>query len=141
MTICRCRRATKPLVDETGRAYADALQIDRGAGMMARATGRMRGLGFGFSIGVLELVLWGPAPAMAANAAGDVQVDSIVTYTSKPGNAEKAAIKTLGGKVKHDYTLIKGMAITLPAKNVDKLRHSPKVKSVEHDATITALEP
>jgi subtilisin family serine protease len=101
-------------------------------------------LGLGIAIGGLAaaLLLPGGVGAAAPGAtAGGAQVKAIVTYKSKPGAAEKAAIKALGGKVRHAYTLIDGMAVTIPANAFDKLRKSSKVKTVEHDATITAMEP
>src|SRR5262245_23152252 len=112
---------------------------------MGRASRRWRGrrpsLRFGVVIAALGIVLVAPIGAAAASAAGDTPVNVIVTYNGKPGAAEKAAVKALGGKVKHAYTLIEGMAVTVPSKNLEKLRKSPKVAAVEHDATVTALEP
>ncbi len=106
--------------------------------------GRIQRLGLGIAIGGLSAALLLPGAVGAAGpaaGAGDAQVKAIVTYKSKPGAADKAAIKALGGKVRHAYTLIDGMAVTIPAKAFDKLRKSSHVKTVEHDATITTVEP
>src|SRR5689334_7529098 len=108
---------------------------------MARTSWRIRRLAFGMAVGMIAIAISGPGLAAAASAAGDAPVKAIVTYKGKPGATEKAAVKALGGKVKHAYTLINGMAVDIPAKNVEKLRESPKVTTVEHDATVTALEP
>src|SRR5689334_18965084 len=103
--------------------------------------GRFQRVGLGIAIGGLSAALLLPGAVGAASTASGAQVKAIVTYKSKPGATERAAIKALGGKLRHAYTLIDGMAVTVPAKNLDKLRKSSKVKTVERDATITVLEP
>jgi subtilisin family serine protease len=114
---------------------------------MARSHGLGRAGRFylGLAVGALATSLVAPATAGAAGpaaaAATGPAVDAIVTYKQKPGAAEKGAIKALGGKVRHGYTLIDGLAVTLPAKALDKARHGKNVKTVERDATITTLEP
>ena len=114
---------------------------------MVRASGRRRAGRFYFalSVGVVATALLvtatAGAAAPAALAADGPPVTVIVTYTHKPGAAEKQAIKALGGTVRRGYGLINGLVVTLPSNLLDRARLGANVKTVERDATVTAFEP
>ncbi len=108
---------------------------------MVRSSGRRRAGRFyvGLAIGGTVMALLATAAGPAAFAADGPPVTAIVTFKHKPGAAEKQAIKALGGKVRRAYGLINGLVVTLPANALAKARLGTNVKTVEQDATITAL--
>jgi VCBS repeat-containing protein len=92
--------------------------------------------------GALALALASPIGVGAAGpAASSAQARVIVTFTGKPGAAAKAAVRAAHGQIKHTYTLINGMVVTMPAASIAGLRHAKGVKSVEIDGTVTTMEP
>jgi subtilisin family serine protease len=107
----------------------------------ARASRRLMAHG----ILVVSLVLLAGAFAPTAfgenSATGGPSVKAIVTFKARPGAAARTAVQNAGGKINRTYTLINGMAISVPANAINGLRHNPLVTSVELDATITTMEP
>jgi subtilisin len=82
-----------------------------------------------------------PTVAGAGPTSGGATVKAIVTFKARPGLAARDTIRDLGGKVRRTYTLINGMAVNVPANALAGLRRNPLVKSVEPDATLSAMEP
>jgi subtilisin len=116
-----------------------------GMGGSVRLSARLgRTLGVA-AAGMLVAALLLPAGASANGsmlaAKGEPSIRAIVTFNARPGAAARAAIHDAGGTIDTTWTLIKGMAIRVPASAIDGLRRNPLVKSVERDATITTLEP
>ena len=92
--------------------------------------------------GALAVALASPIGVGAAGpAASRAQARVIVTFTGKPGAAARDAVKAARGQIKHTYTLINGMVVTMPAASIAGLRHAKGVKSVEIDGTVTTMEP
>ena len=114
---------------------------------MVRSSGRGRAGRFyvGLAVSGMAMALLATGTAGAAGptaaAADGPPVTAIVTFKQKPGAAERQAIKALGGTVRRAYGLINGLVVTLPSSALDKVRLGTNVKTVERDATITALEP
>ena len=94
------------------------------------------------AVGALAAALVGP-PGVAAvyPAAGGPLARAIVMLDRQPNAADRQAVRTAGGTVRHAYTLIDAMAVEIPANAIRGLRRNPHITSVELDATITTLEP
>jgi subtilisin family serine protease len=82
-----------------------------------------------------------PSVAGAGPGADATPVRAIVTFKARPDAAARNAVQAAGGSVRRTFTLINGMAISIPARAMAGLRHNPLVASVELDATITTMEP
>jgi hypothetical protein len=108
-------------------------------------TGRRRPVsrfGIAACVGLLAAAFVLPGTVGAAvPAASGSPVKVIIQYKQKPGPGEKQALKDVGGKVRHAYTLIDGVSATMPANAIGQLRRDKRVKSVEIDGTVTTMEP
>lgn len=56
----------------------------------------------------------------------------IIIFDKKP-NDRKNFIENLNGRVIYDYNIIEGIAVELPAKEIEKLRNMKNIKSIEED--------
>ena len=108
-------------------------------------TGRRRPVsrfGIAACVGLLAIAFVLPGTVGAAvPAASGSPVKVIVQYKREAWPGEKQALKDIGGKVRHAYTLIDGVAATVPANAIGQLRRDKRVKSVEIDGTVTTMEP
>ncbi len=68
------------------------------------------------------------------------KLDVIVSFDRNPGKAERAFFESLGGKVKHDFTIIPAFAGSLPQQAMDVLSRSPRVTAVELDLPVYAVD-
>jgi len=94
------------------------------------------------AVGALAAALVGPPGVAAVDpVAGGPPVRAIVMLDRQPSAADRQAVRTAGGTVRHAYTLIDALAVEIPANAIPGLRRNPHVTSVEFDATITTLEP
>lgn len=58
----------------------------------------------------------------------------IIGFNQMPGSAEEALIRSLGGKVRHTYTIIPSIAAELPEQAIEALSKNPRVRIIEPDA-------
>ncbi len=56
----------------------------------------------------------------------------IILFSEKP-SGYRNAIKNLGGKIKHDYTIINGIAVEIPNVAIEGLKNIPNVISIKED--------
>ena len=76
--------------------------------------------------------------ASAASSASKKQ-DLLVGYDHTPTAADKAAVANAGGTVKHDFSSINVLAVSLPSGKAADLRSQAGVSYVEPDAIRTPL--
>jgi subtilisin len=84
-----------------------------------------------FSIAVLIFVSnfasslgWAQQPNMAA---------VLIGFNRQPGPAQESLVRAAGGRIKHTYHLVPGIAATLPQAAIDALRRNPSVTTIEPD--------
>jgi hypothetical protein len=60
-------------------------------------------------------------------------VPVLIGFNRQPGPAHEALVRAAGGRIKHTYHLIPGIAATLPQAAIDALRRNPGVTTIEPD--------
>ena len=70
----------------------------------------------------------------------DGLVKVLIGFKEKPGPAEQALIKGLGGKIKYTYNLIPAIAASVPEVAIEALKKNPNITNVEFDSQVFALE-
>jgi subtilisin len=78
------------------------------------------------------------APPETQNA--EDWIDVIVTFVDKPGEAESALVRNAGGEIKHRFHLVRAIATRLPAQAAQALLRHPRVRGVEPDGRVFALD-
>ena len=68
-----------------------------------------------------------------ANSRPGEKIDVIVTFRTPPGHLARADVARLGGNVKRQFRLIPGLALSLPARAVERLADRPGVEWVTLD--------
>ena len=63
-------------------------------------------------------------------------VDLIVTYRQRPGANDRAKVKAHGGQLRHEFQLIPGHAIRVPAHAVHALQNNPNVARISYDEPV-----
>ncbi|MCK5320350.1 S8 family serine peptidase [Candidatus Parcubacteria bacterium] len=91
-------------------------------------------------ITVVALLLTIAGAQVPANAEPPEMVKVIISFHEAPGQAEKNLIKNAGGNIKHSYKIIPAMAGSVPASALKGLNKNPKIKIIEMDAEIYALD-
>ena len=90
------------------------------------------------------LLLIAPGASSEAAPNNDVLVDVIIGFDSAPGASEEALVRGLGGQITHRYTIVPGMAASIPEAAIAALRNNPNVAAVDLDgeahAIVTELE-
>ena len=66
----------------------------------------------------------------------DGLVKVLIGFKEKPGAAQQAMVKGLGGKIKYTYNLIPAMAASIPEKAIEALKKNPNITDVEHSFLI-----
>src|SRR5262245_1959131 len=69
----------------------------------------------------------------AVGAQQPSMVPVLIGFNRQPGPAQEAPVRAAGGKIKHTYRLIPGIAATLPQTAIDALRRNPNVTTIEPD--------
>ncbi len=78
-----------------------------------------------------------PAPA----AAGSTEPTAVlILFDGAVTDADMAALHRAGGRVDHRYGIVPAVAALLPQAALDGLRHNPRVRAVEPDARVVALD-
>ena len=70
----------------------------------------------------------------------DGLVKVLIGFKEKPGPAQQALVKGLGGKIKYTYNFIPAMAASIPEKAIEALKKNPNITDVELDNKVFALE-
>lgn len=73
-------------------------------------------------------------------ASSDGLVKVLIGFKEKPGPAEQAVVKGVGGKIKYTYHLVDAIAASIPEKAIDTLQKNPNVTHVELDSKVYALD-
>ena len=70
----------------------------------------------------------------------DGLVKVLIGFKEKPGPAEQALVKGLGGKIKYTYNLIPAIAASVPEVAIEALKKNPNITDVELDSMVYALD-
>jgi len=70
----------------------------------------------------------------------DGLVKVLIGFKEKPGAAQQAMVKGVGGKIKYTYNLIPAIAASVPEVAINALQKNPNVKYVEPDGIVQALD-
>jgi subtilisin len=64
----------------------------------------------------------------------------LIGFKEKPGAAQQAMVKGVGGKIKYTYHIVDAIAASIPEKAIDALKKNPNVRYVEPDGLVQALD-
>ena len=70
----------------------------------------------------------------------DGLVKVLIGFKEKPGPAQQAMVKGVGGQIKYTYHIVDAIAASIPEKAIDALQKNPNVRYVELDGTVYALD-
>ena len=70
----------------------------------------------------------------------DGLVKVLIGFKEKPGPAQQAMVKGLGGKIKYTYNLIPAIAASVPEVAIEALKKNPNITNVELDSMVYALD-
>jgi len=73
-------------------------------------------------------------------ASSDGLVKVLIGFKEKPGAAQQAMVKGLGGKIKYTYNLIPAIAASVPEVAIEALKKNPNITNVELDSKVYALD-
>jgi len=70
----------------------------------------------------------------------DGLVKVLIGFKEKPGPAQQAMVKGLGGKIKYTYNIIPAIAASVPEVAINVLQKNPNITNVELDNQVFALK-
>jgi len=70
----------------------------------------------------------------------DGLVKVLIGFKEKPGPAQQAMVKGVGGQIKYTYHIVDAIAASIPEKAIVALRNNPNVTHVELDIKVYALD-
>jgi subtilisin family serine protease len=70
----------------------------------------------------------------------DGLVKVLIGFKEKPGAAQQAMVKGVGGKIKYTYNLIPAIAASVPDVAIEALKKNPNITNVELDSMVFALD-
>jgi len=70
----------------------------------------------------------------------DGLVKVLIGFKEKPGPAQQALVKGVGGKIKYTYHLIPAIAASVPEVAIEALKKNPNITDVELDSKVYALD-
>jgi subtilisin family serine protease len=70
----------------------------------------------------------------------DGLVKVLIGFKEKPGAAQQAMVRGVGGKIKYTYNIVDAIAASIPEKAIEALRKNPNVRYVELDGIVYALD-
>src|SRR4030042_2879894 len=70
----------------------------------------------------------------------DGLVKVLIGFKEKPGAAQQAMVKGVGGKIKYTYNLIPAIAASVPEVAIEALKKNPNIKYIEPDGLVQALD-
>jgi subtilisin len=85
------------------------------------------------------LLLLAPGASTEAAPGSGVLVDVIIGFDSAPGASEEALVRGLGGQIAHRYSIVPGMAASVPESAIAALRNNPNVAAVDLDGEVQAI--
>lgn len=74
------------------------------------------------------------------NASNEEEIPVIIGFRSAPGPGDEAAVRALGGKVKHRHTLVPAISGKLSKRAIDALKKNPAITAIEPDLDVYALD-
>jgi subtilisin family serine protease len=63
----------------------------------------------------------------------------LIGFKEKPGAAQQAMVKGLGGKIKYTYNIIPAIAASVPEVAIEALKKNPNITNIEFDNQVFAL--
>ena len=95
-------------------------------------------------IGLAVGLLMGPAlipdhTATAQERQRPTQEDVFVRFKNRPGPAEEALIRGVGGTPRHRYTIVNAIAARVPSQAIQALQNNPNVEAIEPDIEAQAI--
>ncbi|MDP2630989.1 MAG: S8 family serine peptidase, partial [Candidatus Uhrbacteria bacterium] len=92
-------------------------------------------------VGVALLVgATGVSPFISQAANAPQKVDVLIGFTQTPGLNEQALVRGQGGVIKYSYHLVPAIAANLPETAINGLLNNPRVKSVDIDGMVYAVD-
>lgn len=78
------------------------------------------------------------SPALLRQVAFDplAEIDVVVAYTERPGQAEQSFVESLGGTIAYDLEVVGGLAVRLPAFRIELLAQDELIEMITLDAVI-----
>lgn len=70
----------------------------------------------------------------------DGLIKVLIGFKEKPGPAQQALVKGVGGKIKYTYNLIPAIAASVPEVAIEALKKNPNITDVELDSMVYALD-
>lgn len=70
----------------------------------------------------------------------DGLVKVLIGFKQKPGPAEQAVVKGVGGQIKYTYNLIPAIAAAIPEVAIEALKKNPNITNIELDSEVYALD-
>jgi len=70
----------------------------------------------------------------------DGLVKVLIGFKEKPGAAQQAMVKGVGGKIKYTYNIVPAIAASVPKVAIEALKKNPNVTDVEMDNKVYALQ-
>jgi hypothetical protein len=70
----------------------------------------------------------------------DGLVKVLIGFKEKPGAAQQAMVRGVGGKIKYTYNLIPAIAASVPEVAIEALKKNPNITNVELDSMVYALD-
>jgi subtilisin family serine protease len=70
----------------------------------------------------------------------DGLVKVLIGFKEKPGAAQQAMVRSVGGKIKYTYHIVDAIAASIPEKAIEALQKNPNVTHVELDIKVYALD-
>jgi subtilisin len=89
---------------------------------------------------VAMVVAWQLNGQQTIHAQSVPRVPVLIGFRNSPGVTEEAIVRGAGGQVTHRYSIVRGVAATLPEAAIAALQRNPQVTSVEPDLQIFALD-
>jgi subtilisin len=94
---------------------------------------------------VLAMLLVMSVTVVVADNANDMQTCSkkvkvIIGFVDRPNQDDENMIRGLGGNTKYTYHIIDAKAVELPEQAIEHIKKNPRVKYVEEDAEVHALD-
>ena len=86
-------------------------------------------------VAILSGLMAGPALGQQPE-----RVKLLIAFGRRPGPAEEALVRGMGGSVKYTYHLVPAIAATLPEPAISALQANPHVTRVELDRQMRALD-
>jgi subtilisin len=89
---------------------------------------------------VVCLVSAGLAGAANDNAGGPERIPVLIGFRQTPGPSDQALVRAHGGVIKYTYTLVPGIAASVPKTAIDGLSRNPNVTMIDEDLTVYAID-